>query len=259
MATKPIFDDVPEWPVAQSAPAPRDHNRPPPEEIIPAEFREALLADQPDFLTLLDRYLGAGSRDAEGYHPGAVDRAKCESDDDLANCGKVDKALRAAEEHVNATHKAVKEPYLTAGRLVDAEKNALLARITAGRFIVGDLMNGYAAEKRRKEREEQQRLEAERRRLEELARENNIAPEAIAPPPPPPAKAEPLRSDGVTVSTTTEWLCQVEDYAKAFRKVKDDAKVREAIDGAIKRIVKATKGAAIPGVRIWEGVKTQAR
>lgn len=259
MATNPIFDDVAPWPVAQAAPPPKDHNKPPLSEIIPLEFREALLADHADFLTLLDRYLGVGSRNAEDYQPGAVDRAKCKSDEDLANCGKVDKALRAAEAHVAAVHKAVKQPYLDGGRLVDAEKNALAARITAGRNIIGDLMDAYAAEKRRKEREEQQRIEAERRRLEELARENNIAPEAIAPPPPPPAKAEPLRSDGVTVSTTTEWLCQVEDYAKAFKKVKDDAKVREAIDGAIKRIVKATKGAPIPGVRIWEGVKTQAR
>lgn len=259
MATKPVFDDVPEWPVAQSAPAPRDHNRPPLEEVIPAEFREALLADHPDFLTLLDRYLGAGDRNSEDYTPGAVDRAKCASDDDLAACGKVDKALRAAEGHVNAIHKAVKDPYLTGGKLVDAQKNALLSRITAGRFAISDLMNGYAAEKRRKEREEQARLDAERKRLEDLARDNNIAPEVMAPPPPAPTKAEPLRSDGVTVSTTTEWLCQVEDYPKAFKKVKDDAKVREAIDTAIKRIVKATKGAPIPGVRIWEGVKAQAR
>lgn len=259
MATKPIFDDVPEWPVAQAAPAPKDHNRPPPEEVIPLEFREALLADHPDFLTLLDRYLGAGTPNAEDYKPGAVDRAKCESDDDLAGCGKVDKALRAAQQHVEAIHKAVKEPYLTAGRLVDAEKNALLARITAGRFAIGDMMNRYAAEQRRKEREEAQRIEAERRRLEELARENNVDTSFIPPPQPVANKVEPLRSDGVAVSTTTEWLCQVEDYVKAFRKVKDDAKVREAIDAAIKRIVKATKGQPIPGVRVWEGVKASAR
>ena len=46
--TKPVFDDVPEWP--SQGPAPRDHNRPPPEELIPLEFREALLSDRPDFL-----------------------------------------------------------------------------------------------------------------------------------------------------------------------------------------------------------------
>lgn len=259
MATKPIFDDVPEWPVAQAAPAPKDHNRPPPEAVIPLEFREALLADRPDFLTLLDRYLGVGDRNSEDYKPGAVDRAKCDNDDDLAACGKVAKALRAAEAHVDATHKVVKQPYLDGGRLVDAEKNALKARISAGQFLISDMMNTYAAEQRRKEREEARRIEDERRRLEDLARENNVDTSFIPPPQPVANKVEPLRSDGVTVSTTTEWLCQVEDYVKAFRKVKDDAGVREAIDKAIKRIVKATKGQPIPGVRVWEGVKTSAR
>ena len=40
---KPIFDDVADWP-AQSGPAPAGHNRPPMEELIPAEFRRDLLS-----------------------------------------------------------------------------------------------------------------------------------------------------------------------------------------------------------------------
>ena len=59
MATKPIFSDVPEWPEQSAAPAPKGHNRPPLEETIPAEFREVLLAERPDFLQKLDDLLRA--------------------------------------------------------------------------------------------------------------------------------------------------------------------------------------------------------
>lgn len=257
---KPIFDDVPEWPVQASEPAPRDHNRPPPEEIIPLEFREQLLAERPDFLTRLDQFLGEGDPNSEDYKPGAVDRAKCEDPKTLGLCGDLINALRKAEQHVNSTHKTVKQPYLDGGRLVDAEKNALVGRIYAGRDKVQSLMDDYAAEERKKQRELEASQAAERAKLEELARENNLEA-ALPPPAPAPVKAEPIRSDsGATVSIGTEWQGRVVDYTKAFRKVKEDAKVREAIDAAIKRIVKATKGQmAIPGVELFEVTKTNAR
>jgi hypothetical protein len=263
MATKPVFDDVPAWPgenPASAPPAPRDHNKPPLEELIPIEFREALLAEKPDFLTVLDRYLGVGDPNSEDYVEGAVDRAKCTNDDELGLCGEVVKNLRRAEQHVDATHKTVKQPYLDGGRLVDAEKNRLFGRIRAGRDKVQALQDEYNAEKRREELKRQREAEEERRKLEELARENNLEA-ALPPPPPAPVKAEPVRSDGgATVSTSIEYVGVVEDYTKAFRKVKDDAAVREAIDKAIQRLVKAAKGkTTIPGVRIDERVKTISR
>lgn len=162
-------------------------------------------------------------------------------------------------------------PYLNAGRLVDAEKNAFVARITAGKFAVEELQREYYREQRQKEikaqaeaQAERDRLDEERRKLEELARENDIDVAALPPPPPPPApiaKAEPVRSDGgATVSRLTEWLSQVEDYRLAFTSVKDDAKVREAIDAAIQRLVKATKGQKpLKGVRIYDDFKASNR
>lgn len=261
-ATKSVFDDVPPFPGENPASNPRavmGGNRPPLEDQIPADFRDELLREKPDFLVVLDRYLGGTDPTTGEAVEGAVDRAKAEDDETLASCGKVVKALRAAEQHVGAVHKAVKEPYLQGGRLVDAEKNALVARITNGRAKVERLMNEYAAEQLRKERESAAAAAEERRKLEELARENNLAG-ALPPPPPPAPKAAPVRSDGVTVSTTIEHVGVVEDYAKAFRKVKDDARVREAIDAAIQRLVKAAKGQIeIPGVRIDEQVKTGSR
>lgn len=256
---KPIFDDVKPFPGEMAELPPRDHNRPPPEEIIPQEFRAALIGEKAEFFEVLERYLGKGDPNSEDYREGVVDRAVCQNDDHLGRCGDVVKALRAMDQLVAKVHKAVKEPYLLAGRLCDAEKNALVGRIAAGRDKVEAKMNKYAADKREAERKERQRIEDERRRLEALARENNV--EAALPPAAPPPKAEPVRSDGgSTVSLQTEWLHETDDYDLAFKLVSTDAKVREAIDAAIKRIVKATKGAqAIPGVRIYESVKTSAR
>lgn len=264
MATKPIFDDVAPWPVQKQAePNPRavmGNNAPPPEEAIPAEFRAALLDGEPDFLQLVDDYLGVGDPNSEGYKEGAVHRAKADSEETLASCGKVINALRLMEKRISDTHTAIKAPYLLAGRLVDAEKNALVGRIAIGRNRVQGLMDAYAQAEFLKRKAEEQRRAEEQAVLEKLATENNL--EAALPPPPPPAPrpTAPIRTDGATVSLGTEWVGTVTDYSKAFKKVKDDAKVKEAIDAAIKRIVKATKGAVlIPGVTITEQAKTSAR
>lgn len=264
MATKPNFPDIEPWPEARQAPAPRDHNRPSPEDLIPIEFREVLLADRPDFLLKLDSLLGVD--DAEG----AIHRAFCNDDESLAKCGSLVNTLRACEKHVDATHTAVKAPYLNAGRLVDGQKNALVSRIIAGRQIVEGLQQNYARERQKiandlriKEEAERQRIAAERQRLEELARENNIEPAALPPmpePAPQPVKAAPIRSDdGASVSTSMVLVATVTDYAKAFRHVKADAKVREAIDAAITRLLKATKATELAGVEIREEIKINNR
>ena len=270
MATKPNFPDVEPWPEAQQAPAPRDHNRPSPEGFIPIEFREVLLSDRPDFLLKLDSLLGTGDPNFETYREGAIHRAFCTDDDSLAQCGSLVNTLRACEKHVDATHTAVKAPYLSAGRLVDGQKNALVSRIIAGRQIVEGMQQNYARERQKiandlriKEEAERQRIAADRLRLEELARENNIEPAALPPmpePAPEPVKAAPIRSDdGASVSTSTVLVATVMDYTKAFRHVKADAKVREAIDAAITRLLKATKATELAGVEIREEIKINNR
>jgi hypothetical protein len=236
-------------------------NMPPPEEAIPAEFRAALLEEKAEFFTLLDNYLGVGDPNMESYKSGAVDRAKCSNDEELGKCGEVQNALRKLLQIAERTKTTVKAPYLLAGNLVQAEFNTLNGRLKAGFDAVQSRMDQYANDKREAERKRLQEEADERARLEALAKENNLESALPPPAPPPPAKVEPVRSDGgATVSAGVEWHSQVEDYKKAFNKVKDDAGVRAAIDAAVKRIVKATKGQQpLPGVRIWDTAKASAR
>lgn len=248
-ATKPPED---------TGPAPRDHNRPPPEEIIPEEFRAGLIEEKPEFYDLLDRYLGPVNPETGERGEGSVDRAKCEDEATFKLCGELIKALRSATQLVDYVHKGVKQPYLDAGRLCDAQKNSLLARINEGRDVVQRMMDDYAEAERQKALKLEREREAERRRLEELARENNL--EQALPPPEPVRKAEPIRSDGgATISGTVEYDVEIIDFAKAARKFKDDAKVQEAILAAAKRTAKATKGAEIPGIKITERAAARVR
>lgn len=72
-------------------------------------------------------------------------------------------------------------------------------------------------------------------------------------------QAGPVRSDaGATISGKTVWNSAVEDYKKAFSAVSDDAKVREAIDAAVARLVRAGKR-EIKGCRVWSTVQAISR
>jgi hypothetical protein len=266
MATnpKPLFADVAPWPEKKEEPNPRaviGNNEAPLAERIPAEFREALLSERADFMTKLDELLGKVNSDPEKASDlGAVHRAVCSNEEQVGKCGTLVKALRAAEQLVDGVHVKIKKPYLDAGRAVDAEKNALIARISSGKSRVQDLLDDYADEQLKQQRAREALAAAERKKLEDLARANNLEA-ALPPPPPEPVRAAPVRSDGgATVSFGTEHISTVTDYAKAFKKVKDNAKVREAIDAAIQKLVKDTKGQLeIPGVMIVERAKSSAR
>jgi hypothetical protein len=205
---KHVFEDVPSWPTDANPRAVVGGNNPPLAERIASEFREALLSEKPDFLTLLEALSGA------------VERASCNSEDQLARCGQLVITLRAATAHVDAAHKIVKAPYLEQGRLADAEKSLLT-----------------------------ERLGAERERVEALQADFLRAHPGT----------DTIRDHGVTVSVTTEYRSVVQDYALAFAEVQLDGKVREAIDAAVQRTAKATRGKPIPGVTITTHVKVANR
>lgn len=295
MATNAAFPDVKPFPVQGRAPiADRLHNKPPLAETIPAEFREALLADKPDFLTKVDDLVGKVNPDPEKATDfGAVARVVVTNDDDLARAGTMVKILRAAISHVEVTHKVVKQPYLDGGRLVDAEKNALMARLTEGKSKVEAIGDEYvgkreaalkaerdriaaeqraaaeaaarAEDERRRAEEEAERAvanaasEAERQaaqdRADEAAAKAEEAMSAAALAPAAPTKSEPVRSDeGATVSGKQDWKSEVEDYTVAFIHVEDNPKVREAIDKAVAALVRAGKR-QMDGVKIWPVAK----
>lgn len=281
-ATKPVFDDVKPWPGENPASNPRavmGDNKPPLEESIPAEFREALLSERADFYQKLDDLLGREADEANGIDAveGALQRAKCATEDDYAKCGLLVKTLRACSQLVDRVHKSVKQPYLDAGRAVDAQKNALNTRIQAGMTAAETLQKEFVREQERlaniereKAAEAQREADARRAELEALAKEKGLE-DALPPAPEPTFTPEtfnplglgsPVRTDGATVSAGKEWKSRVEDYSKAFKHVKNDAKVREAIDAAIQRHVKATKGnngKPLSGVHMFEDVKVTNR
>ncbi len=261
------------------------HNRPPLEEIIPAEFRAALLADKPDFLTVLEDRVDQASR------------ARANNEDELKRCGNLVKAFREILGHINETHKTVKQPYLDGGRLVDAEKNALVERVDAAKRTVEAIGNAFVAKREAEERAERARIEAEQRAAAERAAaaerereraeqeaeqaaltatndaeraaaeqraaeaadaaEAAMAQAALAPALP--DRTEPIRSDeGAVISGKQEWKSEVTDYTLAFMHVEDHPKVREAIDKAVAQLVKAGKR-SLDGVRIWPVAKANFR
>lgn len=282
-----MFDDVPEWPerAPQPAAATIGHNKPPLDELVPQEFRAELLRDRPDFLTKLDQAVEA------------ADRAVAIDDETFGRCGDLVNVYRALTKSIDAAHKTVKEPYLTGGRLVDAEKNALADRIDAAKRKVESIGNSYAAERAAHLRAEQERVAAEQRAAAEramaaerereraereailaqqqatndeeraaaqerariAAKEADAAMSAAALAPAAQSTSEPVRSDaGATVSGKQDWQCEVTDYTVAFMQVEDDDKVREAIDKAIARRVRAGSR-KIEGVRIWPVAKANFR
>jgi hypothetical protein len=286
MATTPIFEDVPEWPTrTASAPAPAGHNRPPVEDEARAEFREALLSDRPEFETTLANIIDAAPR------------AKATNDDEYGRCGSYIKTARAAKKHIEDSHRTAKQRYLDGGRAVDGEKNSMLSALDQAASSVQAKMNAYAAEKEARERAERERIAAEERAAAARAAEaerarqaaeaearraaaeatnaeereaaeqraaeaRRVAEEAAAQAalaPAAPARAEPVRSDdGATVSTKTVWNCRVDDHAKAFKAVKSDPKVKEAIEAAAARLVRAGQR-EVAGCTVWPTQQAVAR
>lgn len=277
--------EEPATPLPGESPASLGHNRAPLEELIPVEFRAALTEDRPDFLLKLDQVIDA------------AERVNVTDDESLGKAGEFANLIRACEKHIGNAHETVKAPYLLGSRLVDAEKRAFLARLDPVKQKVQFAMNDYMAEREAKRRAEEARIAAEQRAAAEAAeaaaraaqqaeREAELAMlnaanederiaaaeraaiaadeamsamEAASHAPAQPKKAEPVRSDaGATVSGKKVWNSKVEDAAKAFKAVKSDPKVIEAIEAAVARLVRAGQR-EIPGVRIWETVAAVAR
>jgi len=201
-------------------------NRPPLDVEARFAFDEALEATKPGLRERIDQLLAAS------------DRASATDEESAGKCGELVKQIRAAAKAVDDAHTTAKGPYLAAGRAVDAAKNELRGPLDTAKGKVEAKQTQF---------------------LREQA--STAAPVEVAPPPPPAPEPERqvIRGDyGATVSGQKVWLSQVEDYEVAFIAVANNSKVREAIDTAIKAMVRGGVH-EIPGVRIWSDVKASNR
>jgi len=233
------------------------NNRPPVDVEAKAAFDD-----------LLDQRDGFRQRMADLI--GAADRAVATDEETAGRCGELVRQIRAATKVVEDAHTTTKAPYLAAGRAVDAAKNELVGPLDAAKRTVEGKQTVYlreqeairqAALRRQREAEEARRREEAERLRAAAAEGAQAAPVDPTPPPAPPAAPEPaiIRGDyGAAVSGTKVWQSEVLDYEVAFIAVANNSKVREAIDTAIKAMVRGGVH-EIEGVRIWPDVKVSNR
>lgn len=262
--TKPAIAE-PEAPLPGENPvsAGIGHNQPPPEEQVKIDFREGMIEKHPQFeQRIADLRAGA-------------DRAVVDTAEKAALAGDLVKQIRAMEGAVNDTHKTVKQPYLDAGRVADAEKNRLLADLTEAKNIITakqtEFLRVEEAKREAARRAEEARARAEAEAAAEAERQRAAAEgqgdvaameavEAVAAPVVIAKASEPIRSadTGVIVSGRKEWQSQVNDYTLAVIEVLDDEGVRQAVEKAVARRVKAGVR-QIAGVHIWQATKAVTR
>lgn len=257
-----VFDDVKPWPKAAPAAEvnPRvalGNNRPPLDVEARAAFDDAL--DQRE-----------GFRQRLADLTAAADRAYATDEASAGRCGELVKQIRAAAKVVEDAHKTTKEPYLLAGRAVDAAKNEALAPLEAAKMKVEGKQTQFLreqaaireAEARRAREVEEARRREEAERAAAAAAANAAAPAevpAYTPPPVVEPERQVIRGDyGAAVSGQKVWLSQVEDYEVAFIAVANNEKVRDAIDTAVKALVRGGVR-EIPGVRVWSDIKASNR
>jgi hypothetical protein len=242
-------------------------NRPPLDEEARQAFRERMLEQKPDYAERIELL------------EGSVERCAVVDHDTAGRAGDLVKQIRAMMGLVNDTHKTVKEPYLNAGRAVDEAKKALEGRLDAMKRKVEAKQTQFLREEEARQAAERRRLQAiaeqearERREAERQAEAERAAAAAAGAPLPEPdpeplpvmpaarvEPVEPIKSDfGTTVSGTKVWEAEIIDWDVAYIAVSKNEKVREAIEKAIKGMVRG--GAReIDGVRIYQALKASNR
>lgn len=194
----------------------------------------------------------------------AAGRAAAVDQDSAGKCADLVRMIRKEAEHVDGLRTQVKGPYLAATRAIDGEAKQHTDRLATAKVTVERKLDQF-------NREERARAEAERRRQEELRRiaeeEARAAAGSEEPafaevePAPAPAQVAPPRIEGdlgAKVIGKTVWKHEITDWTQAFAAVAENVKVREAIEKAIAARVKAGER-SIPGVRIFEDIKTEVR
>lgn len=242
-------------------------NKPPLDEEARQAFRERMLEKKPDYQQRLD--------DLEG----AADRCAVVDQETAGKAGDLVKQIRAMIGLVSDTHTVVKAPYLAASRAVDECKKGLEARLDKAKRTVEGKQTQFLREEEARQTAERRRLQAiaeqearEREEAERRAEAERAAAAAEGAPMPEPEPeplpvmpaarvepAEPIKSDfGTTVSGQKVWEAEILDWDVAYIAVSKNEKVREAIEKAIKSMVRGGVR-EIEGVRIFQALKASNR
>jgi hypothetical protein len=255
MAAK--FEDVKPWPKAAPAAVGSlpGHNRPIPSEDARREFAD-LLAQRDGFEQRLTDLVSSATR------------AKAVDQESAGRCGELVKQIGAVAKVIEEARETVKQPYLEAGRSVDAAAKAKSGPLLDAKTSVTNMLNTFVREEEQKRQAEQRRADEARRAAEAEQREREAAAaEAGKPAPEPepiycaPVADEPtrIRGDyGTLTSARKVWKHEITDYTVAFMAVEKNANVREAIDKAIAAQVRSGER-EIAGVRIFEDTVASVR
>lgn len=185
---------------------------------------------------------------------------------DLDSAAEALTRLKSLTRSVEDSRKEVKAPVLEVGKRIDAVAKEYLAPLEAEAKRLSVVVGSYQEAQRRKaekEREEAARAQAEAmaelsaKQAEALAAGDEAAADA--------ARAEAaekiaasqlaaLNAEGPApagITTRTSWKFEVVDIT-ALHKARPELCLIEPNNAAIRAVVKASNGAALPGLRIWQ-------
>lgn len=255
---------------------------------IPAANRNVAPTDNspPSLKTILAENYAELALDVETIAARATAAPRAiKSADDLNSIAALVTDARALNKTVDAKRKAEKDPHLQAGREVDqffAIFGERLERIqTFYQRIADDHARAKAAEERRRAEEEARKLREEAVRQAEIARRAEEAgraktaethgaraevaqeraelADAIAAAPAADLVRERTES-GVLSTAKTEWTFEIVDLAKVPLEALRPYLKRDAIEAAIRALVKLQKDQVpLEGVRIFQDVKAVLR
>lgn len=231
----PAFDDIKPFPGENTLP-PRDHNRPPLEEMIVLDFEEALDSVE----NLRDRIKYVIQK--------AADLPACTNQEMAGKLGDFAKIAKTCLKVIDGKHDEIKRPFLTATRNLDAKKrgytDVLNAAVAAAERKVTDWIN----EERRKEAARLAEERAAREAEDRARREAEAAQAGFAPEPEPvveevqtKAKPAPMATGdyGARVGTVTRWVHEPVTSLKGIApEVLKHPKVLEAVNTVVASMVR---------------------
>jgi len=200
----------------------------------------------------------------------AMEKASCikaiESVADLDAAASALTDIKALTKAVETSRKDVKAPVLEVGKRIDAVAKDYMSPLEAEGKRLSVLVGSYqeaARKKAEREREEAARVQAEaiaemHRKQAEAAQSGDAdaadaaraeAADKIAEAQLTAINAEGPKADGIT--TRTNWKFEVADIHSLFA-ARPELCIIEPNGAAIRAVIKASRGAAIPGLRIWQ-------